>query len=230
MLEKMHKHMKWIMWTIVVLVTVTFMFFGIYPSAVSGRTVAKVDGYVISSDDFNRVYRNMEENYRQILKDQYNANFAKILKAQALRQLIENRLLIQEADRVGLRVSDEELQTYILQIPAFGGAGRFDKRAYERALQNINVTPAVFEASQREYLLRQKLEQLVQDAVAVTDAELPAAYAAKNPKAKAGEFEKNKESFRKTYLSQKQKEALDAFVKNLESKAVVKIEDKALTS
>ena len=50
MLQSMHKHMKWIMWAIVVLVTVTFMFFGIYPSSVSGRTVAKVDGYVISSD------------------------------------------------------------------------------------------------------------------------------------------------------------------------------------
>jgi len=230
MLEKIHKNMAWMMWTIVGLVTVTFLFFGIYPSNVSGRTVAKVDGYVITADDFNRVYRNMEENYRQILKDQYNANFAKILKGQAIRQLIENRLLIQEADRVGLKVSDEELQTYILQIPAFGGPGKFDKRAYERALQNINVTPAVFEASQREYLLRQKLENLVQDAVVVTDAELPAAYATRNPKAKPGDFEKNKVSFKQTYLSQKRREALDAFVKNLESKAEVKIEDKTLAS
>ncbi len=230
MLEQMHKHMRWILWSIIVLVTVTFLFFGIYPSNTGGRTVAKVDGYVITTDDFNRVYRNMSENYRQILKDQFNENFAKMLKTQALRELIQNRLLIQEAARVGIRIADEELQAYIMQIPAFGVQGRFDRRSYERALQSINVTPAVFEASQREYLLRQKLERLVEDGVAVTDAELPAAYAAKNPKAKPGEFEKNKATFKQTYLGEKRREALDAFVKGLENKASITIDSKALAS
>jgi peptidyl-prolyl cis-trans isomerase D len=230
MLQSMHKHMKWIMWAIVVLVTVTFMFFGIYPSSVSGRTVAKVDGYAISSDDLNRVYRNMEETYRQILKDQFNENFAKTLRGQALRELVQNRLLVQEADRVGLRVTDEELQAYIMQIPAFVSRGKFDRRAYEGALQNINMTPAQFEANQREFLLRQKLERLVEDGVAVTDAELSAAYASKNPKAKPGDFEKNKDSFRQTFLQEKQKAALDAFVKGLGNKATITIDDKAFAS
>ena len=230
MLQSMHKHMKWIMWAIVVLVTVTFMFFGIYPSTVSGRTVAKVDGYVISSDDLNRVYRNMEENYRQIMKDQFNENFAKVLRAQALRELVQNRLLVQEADRVGLRVTDEELQSYIMQIPAFLVRGKFDKKVYEGALRNINMTPALFEANQREYLLRQKLERLVEDGVAVTDTELSTAYASKNPKAKPGDFEKNKINFKQTYLAEKQRDALDAFVKNLGNKATITIDDKALAS
>jgi peptidyl-prolyl cis-trans isomerase D len=230
MLEQMHKHMKWIMWAIVGLITVTFLFFGIYPSATSGRTVAKVDGYVITSDDFNRVYRNMYENYRQILKDQFNENFAKVLKTQALRELIQNRLLVQEADRVGLRVTDEELQAYIMQIPGFSVQGKFDKRVYERALQSVNMTPAVFETNQREYLLRLKLERLVEDGVVATDAELPAAYASKNPKAKPGDFEKNKANFKQTYLAEKQRGALDAFVKGLENKASIKIEEKAIAS
>lgn len=230
MLEQMHKHMRWILWSIIVLVTVTFLFFGIYPSNTGGKTVAKVDGYVITADDFNNAYRNISENYRRILKDQFNENFAKMLKSQALRELIQNRLLIQEAERVGLRISDEELQAYIMQIPAFGGQGRFDKRTYELTLRNNNLTPAVFEASQRELLLSQKLARLVEDGVAVTDAELPAAYAAKNPKAKPGEFEKNKTTFKQTYLGEKRREALDAFVKGLENKAAITIDNKALPS
>ena len=229
MLEQIHKNMKWIMWTIVILVTVTFMFFGIYPSSVSGRTVAKVNGYAITLDEFNRVYRNMEENYRQVLKDQMNENFTKVIKNQAIRELVNNQLLVQEAERVGLQVSDEELQAYIMKVPAFSVQGKFDKRVYERALQNINMTPAAFEANQREYLLRQKMENLVEDAVAINDADLPAAYAQRNPKAKPGDFEKNKESFRQSYLAQKRREALDAFVKGLESKASVKIDDKVLS-
>jgi peptidyl-prolyl cis-trans isomerase D len=230
MLQSIHKHMKWIMWAIVILVTVTFMFFGIYPSAVSGRTVAKVDGYVISSDDLNRVYRNMEDNYRQIMKDQFNQDFAKVLRTQALRELVQDRLLVQEADRVGLRVTDEELQSSIMQIPAFLGRGGFDKRAYEDTLRLNNITPAQFEASQRNLLLRQKLERLVEDGVAVSDAELPAAYASRNPKARPGDFEKNKITFKQTYLAEKQRIALDAFVKGLANKATIQIDDKALAS
>jgi hypothetical protein len=117
-----------------------------------------------------------------------------------------------------------------MQIPGFSVQGKFDKRVYERALQSINMTPAVFETNQREYLLRLKLERLVEDGVVVTDAELPAAYASKNPKAKPGDFEKNKANFKQTYLAEKQRGALDAFVKGLENKASIKIEEKAIAS
>jgi len=229
MLESMRKHMSWMMWVIVGLVTVTFLFFGIYPSSTSGKTVAKVDGYVITWDDLNRVYRNMYENYRQVLKEQFDENFAKSIKSQALRELIDHRLLIQEAQRVGLRVTDEELQAHIMQIPAFNRDGKFDKKSYDFYLNRINVTPAIFESSQREYLLRQKLEQLVEDGVTVTDAELSAAYASKNPKAKPMDFEKNRAVFRQTYLVEKRREALNAFVKGLQNKASVQINEKVLS-
>ena len=48
MLEQMRKHMTWMMWVIVALITVTFLFFGIYPSTGGGRTAATVDGDVIT--------------------------------------------------------------------------------------------------------------------------------------------------------------------------------------
>ncbi len=230
MLEQMHKHMNWMLWGIIVVITVTFLFFGIWGPSMSGGTAAKVNGYVISGDEVNRVYQNMYENYRKILKDQMNDSFAKALRGQALRELVQNRLLVQEAERVGLRVTDAELQTAIMEVPAFSSQGRFDSRIYARALQGINMTPSAFEANQREYLLRQKLERLVEDGVSVTDAELPAAYAAKNPKAKAGDFEKNKEAFRRTYLEEKQRAALDAFVRGLERKASITINDKSIRS
>ena len=230
MLEQMHKHMKWIMWTIVILVTVTFLFFGIYPTTMSANTIAKVDGYAISAEEFNQVYRNMVENYRQILKDQFTDDFAQTVRKQALQELIQNRLLVEEAERRGLKVGDEELQAHIVQMAAFNNQGRFDQRVYERTLQNVNMTPAVFEASQREYIMRLKLERLVEDSVAVTDAELAAAYQIRNPKAKPGDFEKNKASFGQTYLGEKRREALDAFVRGLMSKATIKINDRAIGS
>ena len=174
MLESIHKHMSWIMWAIVVLITVTFLFFGIYPSDIGRRSVAKVGGDVITADELNRVYRTMYDNYKQLLKDQFNESFAKTLKSQALQELVAGKLLVQEAERIGLRISAEELQTVIMKTPAFTRDGKFDKRIYERILDQINMKPAAFEANQREFLLRQKLEELVKDGVVVTDAELAA--------------------------------------------------------
>jgi peptidyl-prolyl cis-trans isomerase D len=230
MIEWIRKHMGWMMWIIVGLVTVTFLFFGIYPSSPGGRAVAKVGNHVITADDVNRVYRNLYDNYKELLKDQFNESFAKNLRSQALQELIVNQLLVDEAEHQGLRVSDEELQTTILKMPSFSRGGKFDKKTYEGILDRINMSPAVFEANQREFLLRQKLERLVRDSVAVDDAELRAEYLKKNPKATPGDFEKNKESFRQSFLAEKQRDALTAFIRNIQGRTPVKIEDKTLAS
>lgn len=228
MLEQIRKHMGWMMWIIVGLITVTFLFFGLSPSADAGRRAAKVGSYVITVDEVNRVYRNMYDNYKELLKDQFNDTIAKSLKSQALQELVVNRLLIEQADQLGLQVSDEELQAVIMKMPSFSVNGKFDRKAYERILDRINMTPAVFETSQREFILRQKMERLIRDGVAVTDAELSAAYAQKNPKAKSGDYEKNRETFRQTYLAEKQRDALTAYIREIQKKIPVKIDEAAV--
>jgi peptidyl-prolyl cis-trans isomerase D len=228
MLESIHKHMNWIMWAIVVLITVTFLFFGIYPSNVGGSSVAKVGGDMISAEEFNRVYRNLYDNYKQQLKDQFSESFAKTLKSQAMQELVVGRLLVQEAERVGLRISDEELQAEIMKMPSFSRDGRFDRKIYDRILDQINMKPAAFETNQREFMLRQKLEQLVKDGVVVTDAELASAYQQRNPKAKPGEFEKSRETFKLTLLAEKQRDAVTAYIREIQSRTKITIDDKAI--
>ena len=220
--------MGWMMWVIIGLITVTFLFFGIYPSSGGGERAAKVGNTVITMDEVNRAYRNLSDNYKDLLKDKFNDTIAKSLRSQALQELIVNRLMIDEAERIGLRVSDAELQAAIMRMPAFSVDGKFDKRAYDRILDRINMTPAAFEASQREFLLRQKMENLIRDGVTVTDAELAAAYKQSNPKAKPGDFEKNRETFRQTYLEGKQRDTLTAALREIEKRIPVKIEQKSL--
>jgi peptidyl-prolyl cis-trans isomerase D len=229
MLEQIRKNMGWLMWVIVGLVTVTFLFFGIYPSNIGGRRAAKVGDTVITADEVNRAYRNLYDNYRDLLKGQISESLAKQLKSQALQELIVNRLLIAEAERIGLRVSDKELQASIIKMPAFSVNGRFDKRVYDRILDRVNMTPAAFEASQREVLLRQKMEDLIRDGVSVTNAELAAAYKQQYPKAKPGDFEKNRENFEQTYLAQKQRDALTATLREIEKKIPVLVDAKSVS-
>ncbi len=230
MLIHIHKHMSWIMWAIIILITISFLFFGIYPSSTTSNMVADVNGDVITGEDLNRAYRNLYDTYKQIFKDQFNEAMTKTLRAQALRELVQSRLLIQEAGRMGLKISDDELRGAILKITAFSPQGKYDQKTYEYYLQRENITPAVFETEQREFMLRKKLENLIEDSVEVTEAELAAAYASSNPKAKAGDFEKNKGSFRKAQLQQKRSEAREAYVRGLESKGKVVLNDKVLAA
>lgn len=222
MLEQMRKHMNWMMWTILALIIVTFLFFGIYPSDSTGRMVAKVNGDVITYDEWNRAYQNLSENYRQIFKEQFNEGLQKIARGQALQELIQNRLLSQEADRMGLRIGDEELQASIMGIAAFSPGGKFDQKTYEYYLDRVNLTPAVFEAGQRESLRRRRLVKLVEDSVAVTDAEVAAAMAAAPKKKQSGD----RDAVRQQVLVQKQQEALSAYIAGLRQKAKIKIDER----
>jgi peptidyl-prolyl cis-trans isomerase D len=227
MIEWIRKHMGWMMWVIVGLVTVTFLFFGMYPSSMGGKAVAKVGGVFITNDEVNRVYQNLYDTYRDALKDKFNESVEKSLRNRALQELIINQLFLAEAKNMGLQVSDQELQANIMKMPGFLRDGRFDKEAYDRILDRVNMTPAAFEANQRDFLLRQKMEQLVRDSVTVEDAELSAVYQQRNPKAKPGDFEKNKDTFRQTYLAEKQRDALTVFLRTVQTRVPVKIEDKA---
>ncbi|MDA8098234.1 MAG: SurA N-terminal domain-containing protein [Nitrospiraceae bacterium] len=221
MLEQMRKHMNWIMWGILAVIIVTFLFFGIYPSQSGQGVAAKVNGDIITSSEVGRVYRNMVETYRQIFKDQFNDSMAKTLQDQALRDLIQNRLLVQEAKRIGITVSDDEVRRAIMSVPSFAPQGQFSQAEYERYLDYINMKPSVFEETQRDYLLKRKIERLVEDSVAVTDLEVASAYASRNPKAKPGDFEKNKTTFKQQMLSEKRNSALEAYVQELAKKATI---------
>jgi peptidyl-prolyl cis-trans isomerase D len=228
MLEQMRKHMNWIMWIILVLVIISFLFFGIYPSDGGRGEAATVNGDVITGGELDRAYRNMYETYRQIFKDQFTDAMAKTLRQQALRELVQNRLLVQEAERMGLKVSDEEVRAAIMSTPAFAPGGRFDKTAYDRYLDYVNVKPSTFEEMQREYLLKQKIERVIEDGVEVTDDELKTAYTARNAKAKSGSFEKERASFRQTYLVEKKRDAVSAYVQALYKKGKIVMNEAAL--
>lgn len=230
MIEWMRKHMVWMMWTIVALITVTFLFFGVYPSSESGSRAAKVGDHVITTEEVNRVYQNLRDTYKDIMKDQKTDVLERTLRQQALQELVVNRLFLDEAEHRGLHVTNEELQAAIVKMPAFQVNGRFDKLTYDRVLERINMSPAVFENAQRELLLRQKLEHLIRDSVAVNDAEIKEAYFRQNPKATGGDFEKNRATFGQTYLAGKQRDALTAALRVIQERVSVKIDDKSLAA
>ena len=133
-------------WTIFLIVGVISFVFILYfgsSSLVEDPTlgpVAKVNGEAINSSELNTlVARALRSNPRRQRLDELNLRLA------LLQDLIQTRLLLQEARRLGLEVTDKELTNTIAQNQVFQTNGQFNKPLYLRILRTNLMTPGQYE-------------------------------------------------------------------------------------
>ncbi len=141
-------------------------------------SLAKVGTEVISVREYQFAYNNLTDFYRRLYQDRFTEEFARTLnlKQQALDTLIQRKILINEAKRQGLTVTDAELIEKVQSYPAFQVDGGFDRDRYIQVLRLNRFTPSDFEQSQREELLLVKLENFIKDGVHVTESEVRDAF------------------------------------------------------
>ncbi len=165
---------SWLIKVLLGAIVVVFIFWGVgsFRSQRGGR-IALVNGDQITLDEYREAYNNLLEQYRQRFGNNLNEEMLKTLqlKRQALNQLIDNKLLVQEARRLHFRVSDKMLAEAIMNIGAFQSAGVFDRRLYENLLNRLRMTPEEFENAQREAMLIEKLRTLITGSIKVSDQE-----------------------------------------------------------
>jgi peptidyl-prolyl cis-trans isomerase D len=143
----------------------------------SGRPdahIATVSGEGVSLHEFQMTYTNLTDFYRRLYQERFTEDFARTLnlKQQALDTLVQRKLLLREAKRQGLMVSNAELIEKVQTYPVFQVNGHFDHSRYLQVLRLSRLTPADFEQNQREDLLLGKLENLLKDGLQVTEAEV----------------------------------------------------------
>ncbi len=130
----------------------------------------------ISFAEFERSYRAAESNYREMYGDAFNADLVDQLQlpVQVLESLIRDRLLLLEAERMGLAASDAELQEEILSVPGLtDGDGNFiGASQYQQLLRMNRFTVDEFESDLYRSLLLRKLRTSLEDAAHVSDAEV----------------------------------------------------------
>lgn len=153
-----------------VAIVIVFMFWGIGTVGMDQKQVAAVvNDRPISSAEFDRAYTTLREHSKEMQLDQMPDE---MLRTQVLDQLITAELLGQEARRLGLGVDEDEVRESIASIPAFQVGGRFSKDAYVRVLAQNRLKPQDFETMQQEQLLRNKLQEVIQAGVQVSDDEV----------------------------------------------------------
>ena len=190
-MRRSFQQLKWTLW-FVVIVFVAFIFVDWGMGRVRGdRTssgeVASVHGERITAVDFDRQYRQTEERYRQMYKGNWSPALARAmdLPNQVLNGMIERRMLVDAAQRSGLRVSDDELSEKIQAMPAFQKNGQFVGSAeYGSVLASYGMAIEQFERAFREDMLIDKFNALVASSLVIPDARLKEEFEAQNEKAK----------------------------------------------
>ncbi len=143
--------------------------------------VATVDDHPISARDFRRAYENVQAAYRNIYKEKWNPELVQTLnlKDQTLQQLIDMRLMVAEAHRIGMTVSDDEVRASIAKLPAFQAYGSFSPERYRQVLRRFRMTPREFEDDQRAQLLTEKFRAFILSTVQVSEDELQDLFASR---------------------------------------------------
>jgi len=155
------RNSKRIVQVFLALIMLPFAFFGVESyvnNSGQGGDVASIGDIKITQQEFQQVLRDQQER----LRAQTGQSDPKMLDNPQIRQailddLINQRLLLLEANRYGLLVSDDAVRQSIAGLEAFQVDGKFSNERYESLLRAQGMSPAGFEARMRHDLTLQQL-------------------------------------------------------------------------
>ncbi|MGE5237150.1 MAG: peptidyl-prolyl cis-trans isomerase [Acidobacteriota bacterium] len=187
------KNLKIVLWFVVfIFVLLIFVDWGTGRAGRSGGgmqgVAAKAGDIVITEGEFLKQMRANDERFRQMYGKQYDAMKGQLdLANMTLQNLIDQQLLLREAKKMGLEVSDQELLDKIMSYPAFKRQdGSFvGDELYTRILRANQTTPEEFEASLRQELMLQKLQQAIAAGIVIPDSDVEREYRRRNESASA---------------------------------------------
>ena len=198
MLDRMRRHRSWLKWSLA-LVVLTFIIFYIpdflerdttgATGATSRETVATVNGHNLLAGEFQQRYVAQMQAYQQQFGGSMNAQLLRQLGVdqQVLSQMVDEQVAFIEAERQGIKVSDEELAQRIMAIPGLQENGRFIGQARYEALlrqQRPPLTTSQFEDRFRRSIMMERLRTALTDWMAISDQELETEYRKRNEKVK----------------------------------------------
>ncbi|TLY47501.1 MAG: peptidylprolyl isomerase [Gammaproteobacteria bacterium] len=180
MLQTLHDRFSGIIAKIIlgIIVVVFGGFFGIqsYMNPHSDTYVAQVDGKEVSPEQFRDAWNRYRGQMQQMMGAQFDAATFDTpeRKREVLDQLVNDQLLANANEKLGVVVPATQIRDVIVNYPAFQNDGKFDKDRYRMLLQASGLTPGGFEENIRKDLAtRQLTAQLAQSSV-VTDAQINA--------------------------------------------------------
>lgn len=160
------------------IVVLGFSFFGIESYFVSQTStdVAVVGKDAISQDQFRERFGEYRQQMTRMMGDRVDGEFFQRIevKRQVLDQLVNEQVLLNANEELGLSVPADAVRREIAAIEAFQQDGRFDPSRYRTILAGQGMTPLGFEQRIRQDLAVRALPGSVTASALVTDADVDA--------------------------------------------------------
>ncbi|MFH1727993.1 MAG: SurA N-terminal domain-containing protein [Pseudomonadota bacterium] len=192
MLKQMRENASsWIIKILFGFLVLTFVSWGGY-SGIKGcgskEGAIIVDKQVISQQEYKERYMRELERQKMMFPKAFSGEMPKyieeMLKKNVLEQMTNEILLGEMAQKLGISISKEEVTNIIKNIDSFKNkeTGQFDISLYKRLLQYNSLTPQEFEGQQMSLLERQRIINLFQGGIILTENEIKDAYESENHK------------------------------------------------
>ncbi|MCM0147528.1 peptidylprolyl isomerase [Photobacterium galatheae] len=170
MMERMREGVSSI-WVKIILSLIIFSFVfagvGSYLANSNQPVAAKIDGEEISQRQFEEAYQNERNRMQAQLGDYFSTlmgdpGYVQQFRRSVLDRLVNDALIEQRANALGLRISDAQVKKAIRAMPEFQRDGQFDNDVYTSLLRRSRFTPEQFAEYMRTDMLRQQLLTAIQ--------------------------------------------------------------------
>ena len=133
-------------------IAVVFVFWGIRFESSATAAAAKVNGERIPLEAVRKAWQDRQGQLEQALRNQLPEELVKSEQQRLLDDFIRRELVLQQAHKLGYRVSDRKLAETVYQIEALQVDGKFSRDRYAALLRQQNRTETQFESQLREEL------------------------------------------------------------------------------
>lgn len=173
MLQRIHDSGKWVMIVCMAMVSLGFIFWGVSGdfNITGSNFAAKVNGENLPLQDFDRELQAQQNQYLQMYPIELTDDLRREFRRSVLERMVRDEVLKQRVVESGYRISDQRLTEYIRSAAAFQVDGEFSMQVYRGLLANQGMTPASFEALQREQLEVLDLQSGIAESSFMTPAE-----------------------------------------------------------
>jgi peptidyl-prolyl cis-trans isomerase D len=208
MLDSMRRHKGWLKWSLgLVILAFAFLYvpaIATPPPAPAGSlndVIAQVGEREITVGDFRGAFLQQLQNYQTQSGGEITAEILRSMgiDRQILQQMIDEHAALQEAERLGMTVSDAEIGEYIVSLPVFQQDGQFiGEQAYVQLLlqQQPALTPGEFEQDVRRSLMLARLQAALTNWITVTDEDLQQEHIRRNEKIRVSALSFRADDFR----------------------------------
>ncbi|MCX7087662.1 MAG: SurA N-terminal domain-containing protein [Methylococcales bacterium] len=168
LIEIREKAQGFFAWVILLLICVPFALWGVqnYTGSSGERPLASVGHKDFFQKEVAQAAAQLSQNLAGMNVPEES------IKAQALKKLIGDEVLLQHVEDDGLEVTDETARNFVRALPYFQTDGRFDEKQYKAVLSAQGMSPASFTQRIKQSLKMEQFQRAIMESSFATQADV----------------------------------------------------------